>query len=227
MHQIQIRQEIIDRLMARRGRVNFYEDMDPARTALVVIDMQNTFCAAGSPAEVPSSRGIVPNINALTAELRKGGVPVIWVLHANTQHKGRSDWEMFYNHVVSGEMRTRTLQSNSPENQAVYTELTTHPDDITIIKNRYSAFTPGSSSLERVLRSMGVNNLLIAGTKTNICCESTARDAMMLDFKVTLLSDCCGALSDEEHRAAMENIIQQFGNVLTYQQALRMLRGEK
>lgn len=223
MHHIAIRQEIIDRLMARRGRVNFFEEMNPKRTALVVIDMQNTFCAEGSPAEVPSSRGIVPNINALTARLREKDVPVIWVLHANTQHKGCSDWEMFYNHVVSGEVRARTLQSNSPENQAVYTELTTHPDDITIVKNRYSALTAGSSSLERVLRSMGIESVLIAGTKSNVCCESTARDAMMMDFKVTMLSDCCGALSDEEHRSAMENIIQQFGNVLTSEQALEMM----
>src|SRR5690606_17099530 len=142
MHNIQIRQEILDRLMARRGRINFYDSIDPKTTALVVIDMQNTFCAPGSPAEVATSRGIVPNINALTEELRKRGVPVIWVLHANTQHEGRSDWELFYNHVVSGDVRTRTLEHNSPENQAVYSELTTADNDITIIKNRYSALTP-------------------------------------------------------------------------------------
>ena len=227
MHDTSVRQEILDRLMARRGRVNFYEEIDPSRTALVIIDMQNTFCAPGSPAEVPTSRGIVPNINALTAELRKDGVPVIWVLHANTQHKGRSDWELFYNHVVSGEVRTRTLESNSPENQAVYSELSTADEDITIIKNRYSALTPGSSSLERVLRSMGIESVLIAGTKTNVCCESTARDAMMMDFKVTLLSDCCAALSDEEHRSALENIIQQFGNVMASHEALAMMRNYK
>jgi len=227
MHNIQIRQEILDRLMARRGRINFYETIDPSRTALVVIDMQNTFCAPGSPAEVATSRGIVPNINALTTELRKDGVPVIWVLHANTQHKGRSDWELFYNHVVSGEVRTRTLEHNSPENQAVYSELETSDDDIVIIKNRYSALTAGSSSLERVLRSMGIESVLIAGTKTNVCCESTARDAMMMDFKVTMLSDCCAALSDEEHRSALENIIQQFGNVLTSKEALELMRSYK
>lgn len=227
MHDISVRQEILDRLMARRGRVNFYEKINPARTALVVIDMQNTFCAPGSPAEVANSRGIVPNINALTSQLRKDGVPVIWVLHANTQHKGRSDWDLFYNHVVSGEVRTRTLESNSPENQAVYSELNATDDDITIIKNRYSALTPGSSSLERVLRSMGIESVLIAGTKTNVCCESTARDAMMMDFKVTMLSDCCAALSDEEHRSALENIIQQFGNVMTSHEALDMMRNYK
>lgn len=227
MHQVSVRQEVYDRVKARRGRVNFHESINPKTTALVVIDMQNTFCAPGSPAEVATSRGIVPNINALTEQLREIGVPVIWCLHANTQHKGRSDWDMFYNHVVAGDIRTRTLEHNSPENQAVYSELTTDPNDITIIKNRYSALTPGSSSLERVLRSMGIDTVLIAGTKTNICCESTARDAMMMDFKVTMLSDCCAALSDDEHRAALENIIQQFGNVLTSDEALEMMRNHE
>jgi len=224
MHNVQIRQEILDRLMARRGRINFFDSMSPARTALVVVDMQNTFCAKGAPAEVASSRGIVPNLNRLTPALRALGVPVFWVLHANTQHKGHSDWDLFYNHVVAGEVRERTLVSNAPENQAVYSELDTDPSDIVIVKNRYSALIPGSSSLERVLRSMGVDTLLIGGTKTNICCESTARDAMMMDFKVSMLSDCCAALSDDEHRAALENIVQQFGNVQTSDEALAMLR---
>jgi ureidoacrylate peracid hydrolase len=226
MHNVQIRDEIRDRLMARRGRVNFFETIDPARTALVVVDMQNTFCAEGAPAEVAASRGIVPNLNRLTPALRAMGTPVIWVLHANTQHGGRSDWDLFYNNVVAGEVRERTLISNAPENQAVYSGLQTDKNDIVIVKNRYSALIPGSSSLERVLRGMGLDSLLIAGTKTNVCCESTARDAMMMDFKVTLLSDCCAALSDEEHRGALENIVQQFGNVLTSDEALAMMRAQ-
>jgi ureidoacrylate peracid hydrolase len=224
MHSSQVRQEIIDRVMARRGRVNLYEKIVPSKTALVVIDMQNTFCAPGAPAEVPSSRGIVPNINALTEQLRMLGVPVIWVLHANTQHNGVSDWELFYNNVVSGSVRARTLESNAPENQAVYTELDVDDRDMTIVKNRYSALIPGSSSLERVLRSMGINHMLIAGTKTNVCCESTARDGMMMDFEVTMLSDCCGALSDQEHQASLETIIQQFGNVMTSTEAVKLLK---
>ena len=197
----------------------------PAGTAFVVVDMQNTLCAEGAPAEVPTSRGIVPNLNRLTPKLRAMKVPVIWVLHANTQHEGVSDWELFYNHVVSGQVRARTLVSNSPENQAVYTELQVDPSDIVIIKNRYSALTHGASNLESILRNFGIDTLLIAGTKTNVCCESTARDAMMLDFKVVLLSDCCAALSDDEHRSALENIVQQFGNVLTGDEALAMMSG--
>jgi ureidoacrylate peracid hydrolase len=97
------------------------------------------------------------------------------------------------------------------------------PNDVTIIKNRYSALIPGSSSLERVLRNLGVDTVLVAGTKTNVCCEATARDAMMLDFKVVMVSDCCAALSDDEHRASLETIIQQFGDVLTGDEVLARL----
>lgn len=210
--------------MKRRGRLQLFEDFEPCKTALVVIDMQNTFCDVGAPAEVPQSRGIVPNINALTPALRALGVPVIWVLHANTNSGKRSDWSLFYNNIVAGNVRDRTLQSNAPENQAVYSGLEVSSNDMVIVKNRYSALIPGSSSLERVCRSFGIDSLLIAGTKTNICCESTARDAMMLDFKVTMLSDCCAALSDEEHRGALENIIQQFGNVMTSTEVVKRLK---
>ncbi|MBT7294315.1 MAG: isochorismatase family protein, partial [Rhodospirillaceae bacterium] len=61
--------------------------------------------------------------------------------------------------------------------------------------------------------------------KTNVCCESTARDAMMLDFKTVMLSDCCAALSDDEHRATLETFIQQFGDVMTADEALAALGG--
>ncbi|MFN8720722.1 MAG: isochorismatase family protein [Rhodospirillales bacterium] len=223
MHDVRIRQEIIDRVVARRGRLHWFDTLDPARTALVVIDMQNTFCQPGAPAEVPVSRAIVPAINRLSRALRTRGVPVIWVLHANTHRGGRSDWEVFFNHVVADQVRTRTIESLAPGRQAVWEELETAPEDVTVIKNRYSALISGSSSLERVLRNLGIDTLLIAGTKTNVCCEATARDAMMLDFKVVMLTDCCAALSDDEHRATLETIIQQFGDVLSGDEALACL----
>lgn len=223
MHDVRIRQEIIDRVVARRGRVHWFDTLDPARTALVVIDMQNTFCQPGAPAEVPVSRAIVPAINRLSRALRTRGVPVIWVLHANTHREGRSDWEVFFNHVVADQVRTRTIESLAPGRQAVWEELETAPEDVTVIKNRYSALISGSSSLERVLRNLGIDTLLIAGTKTNVCCEATARDAMMLDFKVVMLTDCCAALSDDEHRATLETMIQQFGDVMSGDEALARL----
>ena len=220
MHKAGIRPHIVDRVMARRGRLHWFDTLDPKRTALVVIDMQATFCEPGSPAEVAPARGIVPAINALSRALRSLGAPVFWVLHANAQIDGKSDWELFFNYVVSGEMRARTMQSLLPENQSVWRELDTAPGDVTLTKNRYSALIAGSSALEAALRHAGIDTLLIAGTKTNICCESTARDAMMLDFKVVMVSDCCAALSDDEHQAALETFIQQFGDVMTSAEVL-------
>lgn len=223
MHPVSVRPEIIARVIARRGRAHWFDRLDPARTALVVIDMQTAFCQPGAPAEVPSSREIVPAINELSGELRKLGCPVIWVVHANTHKGGRSDWALFFDNVVGDDVRERTMDALAPGKQTVWNELTVAETDHTVIKNRYSALIAGSSQLERLLRSLEIDTVLIAGTKTNVCCESTARDAMMLDFKVVMLSDCCAALSDDEHRSALENIFQQFGDVATAAEALRKL----
>lgn len=223
MHKVSVRQHIIDRVMARRGRYHWFDRLDPARTALVVIDMQSTFCAPGGPAEVAGSRAIVPQINALSRQLRPLGVPIIWILHANSHLGEKSDWEIFFDNVVASEVRSRTIESLLPGRQQVWSELETAANDLTLVKIRYSALISGSSSLERVLRNLGVDTVLIAGTKTNVCCESTARDAMMLDFKVVMVEDCMAALSDEEHLATLETFIQQFGDVMTGAEVLQRL----
>lgn len=227
MHDIEIRQEVIDRVMARRGRLHLFDRLDVAKTALVVIDMQNTFLRPGAPVEVPKGRDIVPNINRLSAQLRELGVQVIWVTHANSSPGGMSDWSGFFDHFVADDVRTKTIAGLAPgaEGQKIWPELDVAPDDAQIFKNRYSALISGASPLERQLRSQGIDTVLIAGTKTNVCCESTARDAMMLDFKTVMLSDCCAALSDDEHRATLETFIQQFGDVMTADEALAALRG--
>ena len=228
MHKVSIRRHIIERVLARRGDVHWFERLDPAKTALLVIDMQNTFCMPGAPGEVPLSRDIVPNINRLSARLRAMGVPVIWVVHANNTAGGRTDWEVFFNHVVrNAEVRRRMAESLNPARQEVWQELERRPEDLVVVKNRYSALAHGASTLERVLRNLGVDTVLVAGTKTNVCCDSTARDAMMLDFKSVMLSDCCAALSDDEHLAALETFIQQFGDVLTGSEALELLEKGK
>jgi ureidoacrylate peracid hydrolase len=224
MHSVSVRKEIADRVLQRRGRYHLFDRLDPARTALIVIDMQTAFCAPGAPAEVPAARRIVEPINRLTAELRALAVPVIWVLHANERIGDRSDWELFFNTIVADDVREKTLESLTAARQSVWEALVTGPADRTVLKNRYSALIPGSSALERVLRGMGTDTLLVAGTKTNVCCESTARDAMMLDFKVVMVEDCCAALSDDEHRSALENVIQQFGDVMTADEVLIRLR---
>ena len=221
MHKVSIRPHIVERVLARRGEVHWFNRLDAAKSALLVIDMQDTFCMPGAPGEVPLARAIVPGINRLAARLRVQGVPVVWVVHANSLHEDRSDWEVFFNHVVRNpEVRRRMAESLAPERQKVWHELDVAPGDITLVKNRYSAFAHGASTLERVLRNLGVDTVLVAGTKTNVCCDSTARDAMMLDFKSVLVSDCCAALSDDEHLATLETFIQQFGDVMSAEEVL-------
>ena len=226
MHDVTVRQEIIDRVIARRGRHHLFDALNPNRTAFVVIDMQNMFCEPGAPAEVPASRGICDNINRLCAEMRQLGGLVIWITSATMYANGRSDWELFLNNFVSAEVRERTAESMQPggHGEQLWRELDRHDGDLHIRKNRYSALTPGSSMLQRVLASHEIQNVLIAGTKTNICCESTGRDAMMLDHKVVMVEDCCAALSDDEHRAALENMIQQFGDVMTADEVVAVLK---
>src|SRR5215204_3905355 len=115
MHKVSIRSHIVERVVARRGDVHWFERLDPATSALLVIDMQNTFCMPGAPGEVPMARAIVPNINRLAAALRGRGVPVIWILHANTLQNGRTDWEVFFGNVVrSAEVRKRMAESLAP-----------------------------------------------------------------------------------------------------------------
>jgi ureidoacrylate peracid hydrolase len=221
--EVLIRKEIIERVMARRGRLHLFDSLDAKKTALLVIDMQNAFVAPGAPIEVPAARRIVPTINRLAAELRRRGVPVVWVLHENP---GGKSWTEFFDLFIKPEnaKAAAAALSAGAELQKRWPELEARPQDITVNKNRYSAMIGDSSPLKEVLKQRGIDTVLIAGTKTNVCCECTARDAMMLDYKVVMLSDCTAALSDEEHLATLENMIQQFGDVMTADEALAILK---
>jgi ureidoacrylate peracid hydrolase len=142
------------------------------------------------------------------------------VTHENRE-AGR-DWAGFFDAFVAPGRRSEAAAALAAgsELQRLWPGLEVAPEDQRVSKNRYSAFI--RSDFEKMLHQRGIDTLLIAGTKTNVCCECTARDAMMLDYKVVLLSDCTAALSDEEHRATLENVIQQFGDVLTADEAIKL-----
>ena len=213
-----------ERLARIRGDLRLYTDLQPAKSAFVVIDMQNAFVAEGGVIEVPASREIIPVINRMAAECRHVGVPVIWI---RSHHpKGGSDWRHFFDHFVRPERReaaAAALSDDAPSSR-FHPDMDIRDEDYIVFKNRYSCLIPGSSSLERLLRSLGCDTLLLAGTKTNICVESTARDAMMLDFRVVVLSDATAALTDEEHQASLNVLIQEFADILVTAEVVDELR---
>ncbi len=227
MHDVEIRPEIKERVLKRRGKLHFYDRLDPARTAHVIIDMQNVFVAPGAPIEVPAARGIVDRINETNLALRALGVRIVWITHRNLRQGSGNDWTLYYDHVMTPDAAKTVLDWFHPDHEGsqIWSGLDVHPDDVKIVKCRYSALVPGASILERYLRSNGIENIVISGTKTNVCCESTARDAMMMDFRTVMLSDSTAAQSDDEHRMTLENMITQFADVMTGAQVVSVLKG--
>jgi ureidoacrylate peracid hydrolase len=216
MHKIAIPQSVIDRVVARRGREHIFDDLDPAKTALVVVDLQNGFMSPDvAHAPCLMAQQIVPNVNRLAQAVRATGGTVIWIQTAYTDETLAS-WSTLYGMVgpKGTEKRKRSL-SVGGKGYDLWPELQVEPGDPIVEKNRYSAFIQGSSNLADVLKGRGLDTLLITGTVTNVCCESTARDAMMLNYKVVMITDGNAAATDEDHNAALANFYLTFGDIMS------------
>jgi ureidoacrylate peracid hydrolase len=228
MHELSIPAHVLERVIRRAGRPHPFDVIEPAKTALVVIDMQNYFMKPGFQGEVPMARRIVPTVNRLAAATRELGGHVVWV--KNTTSGTRESWSVLHDWLQTPERRDRRYASMElgEEGHALWPELDVRPEDAQIVKKRFSAFVQGSSDIEAYLRGRGIDTLLIGGTATQVCCESSARDAMMLNFKVAMVSDALATHSDEEHNATLSAFYGQFGDVQTTDQALQSLeRGDR
>lgn len=220
MHDSRIAQEVLDQLAQRRaGRPYRSDRLDGARTALVVIDLQNVFMLPGMPIEVPMAREIVPNVNRLAAAMRNAGGTVVWVQMTT---EGQADsWSVFFDDV-STEEATREMLPGS-HGFELHAELDVREGDLRIHKTRYSAFIQGSSDIDAQLRARGIDTLAIVGTLTNVCCESSARDAMMLNYRIAFVQDANAALSDAEHNATLTTICRVFGDVVSTEEVIARL----
>jgi ureidoacrylate peracid hydrolase len=116
-----------------------------------------------------------------------------------------------------------TKLAEDSEGFKLFPELEALPTDVYARKIMYSAFIQGSSDLHQQLQQRGIESLLVAGTATNVCCESTARDAMMLDYRVVMLSDANSAFTHEEHVTSLDNFALFFGDVMSVDEALSRL----
>jgi len=228
MHKTTIAKATVERLKMRLGKLHPFDVIDPPKTALLVIDMQNYFVKQGHQSEVPLARAIVPNINRLAAELRRRGGHVVWVRNGTADT--RETWSNYHGYLQAPERAERRLREMDVggDGYEFWHLNEIRPEDAQITKKRYSAFIQGSSPIERHLRDRGIDTVLIAGTATNVCCESSARDAMMLNFKVVMVSDGLATHTDDEHNATLSNFYGQFGDVQTVDEVFESLaRGDK
>lgn len=223
MHPYSIPDSIKDRVIRRQGKLLSHDVIDAARAALIVVDMQNYFVAEGFPLEVPIARQIVPNINRLARALRASGGTVVWV--QTTSAGALQHWANHHNLMLTPERSKTRLEQldEASEGFALYPTLDASPADLRVKKGKYSAFIQGSSDIDARLRSRGIESLLVTGTVTNVCCESTARDAMMLDYRVIMVADGNASLTDEEHAATLNNFLCVFGDVMTTAEAIARL----
>jgi ureidoacrylate peracid hydrolase len=223
MHNYVVPPSVKARVMGRMGRQLANDMIEAGRTALVVVDMQNYFCAQGFPAEIPLSREIVPNINRLAQAMRAAGGAVVWV--QTTAAGALEHWRNFQTRMLSPTRQEERLAGlrEASEGFKIFPALEVLAGDMGVRKITYSAFMPGSSNIDAQLKDRGIDTVLIAGTATNVCCESTARDAMLLDYKVIMLSDANATLTDEEHASALNTFMMFFGDVMRTDEAIARL----
>jgi ureidoacrylate peracid hydrolase len=224
MHVHSLPENLVAAVTSRAGRPHPYDVMVPSKTALIIIDMQNYFMKPGFQGEVPMARAIVPNVNRLAVAVRELGGHVVWI--KNSTNDTRESWTVFHDWLQTPDRRDRryATMDTAHEGHALWAELDARPEDVQMAKKRFSAFIQGSSDVEAYLRGRGIDNLLIGGTATNVCCESSARDAMMLNFKVTMVPDVLATYTDEDHNATLRTFYSIFGDVQTSDEVIASLK---
>ncbi|MBW4718673.1 isochorismatase family protein [Saccharothrix obliqua] len=196
--------------------------VDPESCALLVIDMQNDFVREGFPMAVPMARERVSTMRDVVDTCRGAGIPVIYTRHILYDTFDVSPLETAY----IPRLRTAGMRAGS-HGAEIITELAPEPGDVVVEKHRYDAFhnTPLQSVLNTVRGLRRIDTVIIIGTLTEACCESTARSAYMRDYKVAFIGDATGALSDSAQEATLRSIRTFFGRALSAAELSAELRG--
>jgi nicotinamidase/pyrazinamidase len=160
------------------------------KEALLVCDMLNDFVRPGASLEVPETRTIIPVVQKEIEKARAAGNPVIYVCDAhapNDKEFRKFGWPI---HAIKGTRGSEVVEDLKPA-----------PDDRVILKDTYSGFF--GTTLDKTLKSLGVDSLRLTGCVTHICIMLTASDAVLLDYKVTVVEDGVAGLAKEDHDAAL------------------------
>jgi ureidoacrylate peracid hydrolase len=145
--------------------------------------------------------------------------------HENETEAVRT-WPVFFEHFCgTPEHRARAIETFTPGNSghSLWSELDVTQGDLILLKRRFGAFVPGSSDLHASLQERGIDTLIISGTLSQVCCESTARDAMMMNYKVFFITDACATLTDGEHGGTLSAMAHVFCDVRDTQSMLSLI----
>ncbi|TKJ43352.1 hypothetical protein CEE36_04790 [candidate division TA06 bacterium B3_TA06] len=183
------------------------------KAALLVIDMQRFFLEQASPTFTCGGLAILPTLKRLIASFREADRPVVYVRHVH--HPNRLDAG------IMGWWWEGMCLEGSPESE-VQEDITPLSNEKVICKHRYSAFY--NTDLETVLRCLKIEDLVISGIMTNMCCESTARDAYYRDYRVFFLADGTGTINEEMHLASLLNLAFGFAFVTTADGVIQQLQ---
>jgi isochorismate hydrolase len=181
-------------------------------SALLVIDMQRYFLDEDSHAFLEDSRPVLENVRALVELYRDLGLPIVFTRHALKEDEDAG---------IMGTWWGDTLREGDPLSEIVDV-LRPGTDDVVIRKTRYSAFI--GTDLERKMRSMGVERLLVTGVMTHLCCESTAREAFMRDFEVFFVVDGSSSGDDDLHLSSLRCLTDGFVIPVTTEEVVRSAR---
>ena len=223
--------EHIENISVRDGTPHSVTALNPASTALVVIDMQNFYMKKGDGFSPTSyckhAQAIVPNVNRLADATRRYGSPVIWVRNITNSAAFKS-WSHHYERMTPQriDIRTHELAKNGDGFQ-FWQEMDVRDNDRKVEKVRYSAFIPGASNIENVLGEEGVDTIILCGVATNVCVESTARDAMMRNYRTLIVEDACAANTMQAHEVSLNSLYLNFGDVQTTDMVIDMLNINK
>jgi ureidoacrylate peracid hydrolase len=225
MHEITLPAQLLAQIQAQRGTLHPFATLDIRRTAHVVIDLQNGFMEPGAPVEVPIAREIVSNVNSISAAVRaQGGKNIFLRMTVDAQSlRGWSNWFAHLHGKQSAADVTNAFTRGAHLWQ-LWPTLDVAASDLIVDKTRFGAFVPGASRLHEILQGLDIDTLIITGTLTNCCCESTARDAMQMNYKIIFVADANAALSDAAHNATLENMAFLFADVMTTAEVLQSVR---
>jgi len=213
MHQVTIPQHIVDRVRGVRGSDHIYSSLDMSKVAHVIVDMQVGFVAEGAPIEVPMTRQIASTINTISEAVREAGGVNVFTRYTYDPSEKHS-WDHWFKTLGATQLDAQAKMGPGMPDWEIDPSMEVVTGDIIVDKTRFSALIPETCDMDDQLKARGIDTLIITGTLTNCCCESTARDALQMGYKVIFMSDANATLSDEEHLGTLLSMYTIFADVM-------------